>query len=329
MSTSNGTTTKIMPTKADGGPDLAGINRLPGFDPEVRRTILVIDESSRTRKHLVGALSADHDIIAAKNGTEGIEIAATGQPDLILLDLKLADGDGLELCRALKSDIRTRKIPVIIATGAAEQVHEVGGLQMGAVDFIAHPVDPGILRLRVRNQLALKYYRDALERLSVVDGLTGTANRRRFDTVLDREWRRAKRLGKPLSLVMFDVDYFKKFNDFYGHIKGDDCLRRIAHLLEAMIHRPGDSAARYGGEEFAIILPETEATGAAIVAERVRQGVELLDIRHEASAVAKHVTISVGVATCVPGAEDPQELLVKLADERLYAAKQAGRNCTR
>ena len=181
----------------------------------------------------------------------------------------------------------------------------------------------------MRNQLALKYYRDALEQISVIDSLTGAANRRQFENILDREWRRAKRLHKSVSLVMFDIDHFKNFNDHYGYLKGDDCLQRIAHLLEAMIHRPGDSAARYGGEEFAIILPETEATGAAIVAERVRQGVELLDIRHEKSSVAKHVTISVGVATLVPEGEEAPEILVKLAEERLSEAKTAGRNCTR
>lgn len=319
----------MMPKRADSSLESAIINRMPGFDPELRRTIVVIDQSSRTRAQIVAALSPAHDILEARDGLDGLTLVAERQPDLILLDLRLADGDGLELCRSLKSDIRTRKIPIIIATTADEQIHEVEGLQVGAVDFVTHPVDPAILRLRVRNQLALKYYRDVLERLSVVDGLTGAANRRQFDTILDREWRRAKRLGKPVSLIMFDVDYFKSFNDHYGHLKGDDCLQRLAHLLEAMIHRPGDSAARYGGEEFAIILPETEATGAAIVAERVRQGVELLDIPHEASSVAKHVTISVGVATLVPGGEDLPDILVKRADERLYDAKRAGRNCTR
>ncbi len=319
----------MVPKRADSGLEMSIVNRMPGFDPDVRRTIVVIDQSSRTRAQIVAALAPVHDILEAKDGLDGIALVAERQPDLILLDLRLADGSGLELCRSLKADLRTRKIPIIIATTADEQIHEVEGLQVGAVDFVTHPIDPAILRLRVRNQLALKYYRDVLERLSVVDGLTGAANRRQFDTILDREWRRAKRLGKPVSLIMFDVDHFKKFNDHYGHLKGDDCLQRLAHLLEAMIHRPGDSAARYGGEEFAIILPETENTGAAIVAERVRQGVELLDIPHEASSVAKHVTISVGVATVVPSGEDLPETLVKLADQRLYEAKRAGRNCTR
>ncbi len=319
----------MKPLSADHGFEAAGVNRMPGFDPDIRRTIVVIDESSRTRSQIVTALAPDHDIVEAKNGLDGIAIVVERQPDLILLDLRLADGDGLELCRSLKSEIRSRRIPVIIVTSADEQALEVQGLQVGAVDFVTHPIDPAILRLRVRNQLALKYYRDALEHISVIDGLTGAANRRQFENILDREWRRAKRLSKPVSLVMFDIDHFKNFNDHYGYLKGDDCLQRLAHLLQAMIHRPGDSAARYGGEEFAIILPETEATGAAIVAERVRQGVELLDIRHETSSIAKHVTISVGVATLVPGAEDLPEILVKLAEERLSEAKTAGRNCTR
>ena len=319
----------MNPHNADHGFETAGINRMPGFDPDIRRTIVVIDETSRTRTQIVTALAPDHDIIEAKNGLDGLAIVVERQPDLILLDVRLADGDGLELCRSLKSDIRSRKIPVIIVTSADGLALEVDGLQVGAVDFVSHPIDPAILRLRVRNQLALKYYRDALEQISVIDSLTGAANRRQFENILDREWRRAKRLHKSVSLVMFDIDHFKNFNDHYGYLKGDDCLQRIAHLLEAMIHRPGDSAARYGGEEFAIILPETEATGAAIVAERVRQGVELLDIRHEKSSVAKHVTISVGVATLVPEGEEAPEILVKHAEERLSEAKTAGRNCTR
>jgi diguanylate cyclase (GGDEF)-like protein len=319
----------MKPLPAEHGFETAGVNRVPGFDPDIRRTIVVIDESPRTRSQIVAALAPDHDIIEAGSGLDGLGLILERQPDLILLEVRHGEDDGLELCRSLKSDSRSARIPVIIMTSAEEHSLEAEGLQVGAVDFVTRPIDPAILRLRVRNQLALKYYRDALEHISVIDSLTGAANRRQFENILDREWRRAKRLNKPVSLVMFDIDHFKNFNDHYGYPKGDDCLQRLAHLLEAMIHRPGDSAARYGGEEFAIILPETEATGAAIVAERVRQGVELLDIRHEASTVAKHVTISVGVATLVPGAEDGPEILVRLANDRLSDAKTAGRNCTR
>ena len=328
MSNPSGTT-QPPPNMSDSGREQAASVRAPGYDPETRYVIMIVEEKKRSRDQLIAALAGDHDVIEAANAKDAMEMALGRLPDLILLDIKLRGDEGLGLCRALKADLQTRKIPIIFVTNSESHDSEIDGLKLGAVDFITQPADPAILRLRVRNQLYLKHYRDVLEHLSLVDGLTGTGNRRRFQTVLDQEWRRAKRLAKPVSLIMFDIDYFKKFNDHYGHPKGDDCLQRLAHLLEAMVHRPGDSAARYGGEEFAIILPETEMTGAAIVAERIRQGVELLDIPHMASPIAHHVTISVGVATLLPANEDGPEVLIKMADDRLYEAKSAGRNCTR
>lgn len=166
----------------------------------------------------------------------------------------------------------------------------------------------------------------ALSRLAAADGLTGLANRRRFDQRLHEEWQRAQRDRYSLSLLMVDVDFFKLYNDHYGHQQGDDCLRRLAGVLAHQARRPADLVARYGGEEFVLLLPETEADGAMEVAEQLRREALALALPHAASKVAAIVTVSVGVASLVPGPELAEEGLVAAADKALYAAKHAGRN---
>jgi diguanylate cyclase (GGDEF)-like protein len=172
----------------------------------------------------------------------------------------------------------------------------------------------------------LKEANERLERLSSSDGLTQVANRRCFDQTLEREWNRLKRTKEPLSLIMCDVDFFKLFNDTYGHQGGDDCLRSVAKALGDSARRGGDFIARYGGEEFVVVLPATEAEGALNVAEKIRLAVELLAIEHSKSQVAPHVTLSLGVATIIPCDEGTPELLIKCADDALYTAKSSGRN---
>ncbi|WP_446742542.1 GGDEF domain-containing protein [Silvibacterium acidisoli] len=167
--------------------------------------------------------------------------------------------------------------------------------------------------------------RRALEALASVDGLTGVANRRRFDEVLDQEWRRAARSGDPLSLIIMDVDFFKAYNDLYGHVRGDHCLRQIVQATLDVIHRPADLVARYGGEEFALILPETSEHGAIDVAEKLRNSVYNRRIVHPASDSGT-VTISVGVATCIPDQSASAVHLLEAADAALYRAKYQGRN---
>jgi diguanylate cyclase (GGDEF)-like protein/PAS domain S-box-containing protein len=172
----------------------------------------------------------------------------------------------------------------------------------------------------------LKEANERLERLSSSDGLTQVANRRCFDQTLEREWNRLKRTKEPLSLIMCDVDFFKLFNDTYGHQGGDDCLRSVAKALSESARRGGDFIARYGGEEFVVVLPATEAEGALNVAEKIRLAVELLAIEHSKSQVAPHVTLSLGVATIIPRDEGTPKLLIKCADNALYTAKSSGRN---
>jgi diguanylate cyclase (GGDEF)-like protein/PAS domain S-box-containing protein len=173
----------------------------------------------------------------------------------------------------------------------------------------------------------LKEANERLERLSTSDGLTGVANRRCFDQTLQREWTRLQRTKDPLSLIMCDVDFFKLYNDAYGHQGGDDCLKAVAQALQDSARRGGDCVARYGGEEFAVIMPVTEEKNAVHVAEKIRQAVEKMAIAHSKSSVAPHVTLSLGVATVVPDDLETPQSLIKRADEALYRAKSSGRNC--
>ncbi len=165
-----------------------------------------------------------------------------------------------------------------------------------------------------------------LEDLSFKDGLTGVANRRRFDTLLDIEWKAAQRNKVPLSLIMIDIDFFKQYNDHYGHVAGDECLKRVAKKLGAMAARPRDFLARYGGEEFVLVLPETDATGAEHVATRCRAALEEEAIPHALSTVSANVTVSIGVGTLVPTPEDKPVSFIEQVDKNLYKAKQGGRN---
>ncbi len=172
----------------------------------------------------------------------------------------------------------------------------------------------------------LRRYWDMLENLSATDGLTELSNRRRFDEFLNREWRRAMRDRSSLSLVMMDIDFFKEFNDHYGHLAGDDCLRQVAQALRDVVQRPADLAARYGGEEFACILPETDSKGAVALAEKIKERVKAVNIPHFYSSVSDRVTLSLGVATVIPESGQAPSDLIRLADGVLYSAKQSGRD---
>lgn len=181
-------------------------------------------------------------------------------------------------------------------------------------------------RARLKNLAELKKARDKLEELSVMDGLTGVANRRRFDDVLVAECRRMRRIRAPLSVIMIDVDHFKAFNDTYGHQAGDECLKSVAKVLRDSVKRSQDLAARYGGEEFCCILPETEHAAAVEIATSIKDGISSLDIRHAGSTAADHVTVSLGVATLICDGKTNPESIVNVADRRLYWAKENGRN---
>jgi diguanylate cyclase (GGDEF)-like protein len=291
-----------------------------------RHTVLIVDDMAANIEVLDSVLADEYEILFATNGADALEIAADQSPDLILLDVLMPDMDGYEVCARLKADPRTDDIPIIFITAMNEEVEESKGLNAGGIDYITKPIRPSIVRARVRNHLELKRYRDHLKELSALDGLTGIANRRKFDEWLDYEWRRARRSQLPISLVMMDIDYFKSYNDHYGHIAGDECLKRVAGILRETARRSADLPARYGGEEFALLLPETDGPGALRVAERLQERMRSASIAHEFSAAAPHVTLSIGIGSTVPSDSQSSSQLVETADKCLYRAKRNGRN---
>lgn len=294
------------------------------------QTLLLVDDVPANLDVLLEHLQDDQvRLLAATSGKDALRLALQDPPDLILLDVMMPGMDGYEVLRRLKDHTATREVPVIFVTAMSDSVDEARGLAMGAVDYISKPFVVPVLKARVKNHLELKRKSDLLARLAQVDGLTGISNRRHLETRLSQEWDRCQRHGRPLSLVMIDVDHFKQFNDHYGHGNGDDCLRQVSRALSAGSRRSSDMLARYGGEEFVALLPDTNAKQAARAAEELRKAVQSLEIAHRYSQSASVVTTSLGVATLVPNQQSTVDQLMEAADKALYLAKRAGRNCVR
>lgn len=274
----------------------------------------------------------------ARNGVEALEQVETIEPDLILLDVMMPKMNGFETCRLLKKINKIKYTPIIMVTALNEIESKIKGIEAGADDFISKPFNKLELLARVKSLLRVKFLHDQLQEkiqqlerakerlreLAVTDGLTGLHNYRYFKDVLNMEIKRAERHKNSLSLIMFDIDSFKHYNDTHGHPAGDKVLQRIASLVSRNI-RTIDIAARYGGEEFAIILPNTSAKNATIVAEKIRKLIEYHQFPFQKSQPNKNITISVGVAS-YPVCGKTFEDLVACADKRLYAAKAEGKN---
>jgi len=297
----------------------------PAASRERRPTILVVDDEPLYLELIADILRDDFRILVADEGMTGMEIAAKSVPQLILLDLMMPVIDGFEVYRCLKADARTREIPVIFISGVGDVVTETKGLRMGAVDYINKPINPDLVKARVNTQINLKLMRDKLLLLAATDGLTGLANRFHFDGMLAYEYARHLRSGEELALIMLDIDRFKAFNDTYGHISGDECLREVAKAMTKTVSRCTDLVARYGGEEFVVLLPDTSLRGAVIIAERIRNCISDLVLPQKA-AHAGNVTASVGVVSgrFLKGTSIVDVLTE--ADIQLYRAKAGGRN---
>ncbi|MFH1113823.1 MAG: diguanylate cyclase [Pseudomonadota bacterium] len=291
-----------------------------------KQRILIVDDAPANIRILGQALSSDYRLSVATNGADALEIVRSDPPDIILLDIVMPGMDGYEVCKRLKEDDLTRNIPVIFVTGKTHEEYEFRGLELGAVDYIAKPFSLPIVKARVKNHLELKRRGDLLEELAFIDGLTCIHNRRRFDEVLDQEWRRGLREGIWLTVMFIDIDFFKLFNDHYGHAAGDECLRQVAQTLKRSFSRAGDFTARYGGEEFTAVLPGTGPDGAVESAQKLRDQIASMDVKHAASPISDHVTVSIGTASVRPCEESSAKDVVKIADEMLYRAKREGRD---
>lgn len=290
--------------------------------------ILIVDDTPINIQVLAEAMRSDYRVKVATSGEMALDIIGKegGKPDLILLDIMMPEMDGYEVCRRLKANPDTQGIPVIFVTARSNAQDEEYGLKLGAMDFIAKPFHLAVVKARVRNHIALKIKTDLLESLALIDGLTGIPNRRRLDEALNMEWKRGLRSGSPLAVVMADIDFFKAYNDHYGHGAGDECLRTVARVLSSSLSRPADMMARYGGEEFVAIMPDTDAAGAKRLAQCWRDNVVGEALFHAYSGVADRVTVSVGYASLTPSADLSPQALLEMADKMLYQAKAQGRN---
>jgi diguanylate cyclase (GGDEF)-like protein len=293
--------------------------------------VLAVDDSPEVHALLEVRLRPEGlHLVKAESYDAGLALAQQLTPDLILLDVDMPEHSGLDLCRRLKENPSTANIPVIFLTGSSDVDTKVHGFDLGAVDYVTKPFHPAELRARVRAALRMKRAQDMLTQRAQVDALTGLRNRAYLDERLAAEVAGSARSGRPLSLVMMDLDHFKNLNDTFGHPFGDLVLQRVGDFLARSV-RPCDVACRYGGEELAVILTDTTIAGAHAVAERIRDQVRQLDLAPRGKAVT--VTASFGIAEAIEVAARGGELrpsaLLAAADAALYTAKREGRDCVR
>lgn len=310
--------------------------------------ILIVDDEKTLRMMLSRAMQKEgYQVIEAMSGEQCLDQCQQQLPDMVLLDAILPSMDGFTCCAKLQSIFGEQCPPVLMITSLNDQQSVDRAFEVGAVDYVTKPIHWAVLRQRVRRILqagwAMTELRQTMEherllmeqlelanrelrRLASIDSLTQLANRRCFDEFLHQEWQRLKREQSFLSLLLLDIDFFKSYNDTYGHQLGDECLRRVASLLEQTIKRPADLAVRYGGEEFAVILPNTPLEGAIHIAKEIHTKVQVAAIAHRGSAISNHLTLSCGVATIIPSNQSSLEDLISSADQALYQAKLQGRN---
>jgi diguanylate cyclase (GGDEF)-like protein len=337
------------------------------------------------------------EILIANNGEECLDIVKLAPPDLILLDVKMPNMDGFEVCQTLKSQETTWDIPVIFMTSLSEINDKVKAFKMGADDYVTKPIqfEEMLARINVHlnlhilqqqlkaqnqvlqeeiqvrkeiqgtvqetNQLlakrtlelqertlelesvnqqlkqlkkqleqrtvALENANQELKRLNALDGLTLIANRCCFDEYITKKWYELAQEQQPLSLIFADVDFFKRYNDYYGHLVGDDCLQKMAQSLNKIVKRSSDLVARYGGEEFVVLLPNVKTEEVIQIAENIQEMIKNLKIVHAKSPISDYVTLSMGIANLIPNPNFSPEQLIQMADEALYQAKHQGRNC--
>lgn len=303
--------------------------------------ILVV-ESSSANLLILGRQVERHGakVLSAEYGETAVELFRHERPDLVLLDTHLSDISGFAVAqriRALENPDDWTPIIFLSSSGSDDDIERC--ISAGGDDYLARPVSEIVLNAKIRAMQRIIQMRTSLvvlarkldtanrelQHLSASDGLTGIANRRFFDEHITREWRRARRNGESLALIMCDIDHFKLFNDTYGHQAGDDCLRQVAGMLSGQMERASDMAARYGGEEFAVVLSGTHTDGARVVAEKIRHALREANIPHVASPHGR-VTVSIGIATSTPGVDNPFDDLIESADRALYCAKHQGRD---
>jgi diguanylate cyclase (GGDEF)-like protein len=295
--------------------------------------ILIVDDDQFGRAQLTQLLEAEgYKVVEASDGASCLEAYEQYHPDLVLLDLDLPDQNGLNCCSLIYGMSGGAYTPIMVLTGSEDVESIDSAFELGVADYVIKPISWPIFRHRLRRCLEnsqknrqLETENQQLARLATLDGLTRIPNRRRFDEYLDAMWRQMVREQDWISIIIGDVDYFKAYNDSYGHLAGDHCLQKIAEALNQCCYRPLDLVARYGGEEFSMVLPQTDLIGAFNLAERLKVAIESLNIPHSGSEIDSVLTMSFGVAAARPNANMWADLLLASADEALYKAKSLGR----
>lgn len=305
----------------------------PALAANTNDIILLVDDIPDNLRYLSFLLSQQgYDVRAAINGRMALTVVKSTAPALILLDILMPEMNGYEVCQRLKSDPQTCDIPIIFLSALDSIEDKVNAFEIGGVDYITKPFHPAEVIARVKTHLTLRRLQrqlqlanQELKRLVHVDGLTLVANRRRFDEYLEQTWHQLALERKSLALVLCDVDFFKMYNDIYGHLAGDECLCHLARVLQESVHYATDLVARYGGEEFAIILPKTSVAGALHIVKSIQMAVRSLALEHTGSKISSYVTFSFGIAAVIPELGQPSSDLVGAADKVLYQAKINGR----
>lgn len=311
--------------------------------------VLLVDDQPFVAEMLRRAIGDELDINLhyCQDPFEAVRTAEKIGPTVILLDMTMPGMDGLTTCKLLRATPSTRDMPIVMLSSNDDPFTKAAAFAAGANDYLVKLPDPVELIARLRyhsasyivrlqrddayralraSQIKLEELNMQLLKLANLDGLTGITNRRNFDERLGAEWLRALRNRQSLTLVMFDIDWFKKYNDKFGHLEGDECLKQVARCTQEIVSRPADIVARYGGEEFIVLLPDTDSSGALKVAEKIRSEIENLHLPNPDSTVSPFVTISVGVLTVVPTDNSTADDCIRLVDDALYRAKDAGRN---
>ena len=287
----------------------------------------MVDDNTDNLRMLKNVLEeSGYSVRAAPNGKLALSAAQGIIPDLILLDISLPDVDGYEICRILKENPDTVDVPIIFLTGKTDTQDILRGFDLGAADYVLKPYISAILLARVNTHIKLIMQKRELIELAEIDKLSEIANRRRFDSFLESEWRRCRRERNLISLIMGDIDNFKLYNDKYGHLYGDDVIKRVARIMKSYGKRATDLPVRYGGEEFALIMGNADSGHVLTVAESICRKVEELKIPHELSEAGDFVTLSLGVAELVPDESNNPDMLISKADKMLYQAKSEGKN---
>lgn len=302
--------------------------------------ILIIDDSKIERVIIRSYLQhLDHEVFDAENGETGIALFAECNPDIVLLGVVMAGINGYQVAKQIRQEFADW-VPIIFLSGKTAPEDVMIGIAAGGDDYLPKPIQKQILIAKMtameristmRSQLLktkndLELANEELGRLATLDGLTGIANRRHLDITVAKELARAQRHQQPLTFIISDIDFFKKYNDHYGHVQGDDCLKAVASILESSLRRPSELVARYGGEEFCMLLPNTDTKGAKLIAEKLVNAVRSLKLPHAGLHKDAIVTMSFGVVSLVPDRKLTVKEIMLQADEKLYQAKGNGRD---